>query len=350
MSIDKRLFGKTKDGIDVFEYTVLNSGRCGFRVITYGACLNGILVPDREGAIRDVCIGFPDPAAYEENRTGCAGAVIGRVGGRIAGASFVLDGKEYQLEKNNGKNTLHSGNAGFDKVVWEVAATDEYSVSLHYLSPDGDQNFPGNLDVTVTYSVTEDNSLVIAYDAGTDRKTLCDITNHCYFNLNGHQSGNILCHQLQMLADWVLDVGTDLIPTGKLIPVGEVPFGFTVPSVIGKVIRDSFECENVSYHGGIDTNYCVGSHTDLRHMATLYSEDSGIEMRVITDQPSVHVYTGMCLDFPGKNHASYQPYAGIAMLTEHYTDSVHHPEFPSYELEPGQKYHTVTKYCFSVRK
>ena len=301
------------------------------------------------GKTRDVCLGFSDVERYEGDQNGCAGAVIGRVGGRISNASFTLEGKEYFLTANNGKNTLHSGNEGFDKRVWSIEAVDENTVRLELISEDGDQGFPGRLKTAVSYSFTEDNTLRIKYEAETDKTTLCDITNHCYFNLNGHSQGDILGHELEIAANLVLEVKTDLIPTGRFVPPDGLPFGFIHSAKIGDVIEKSKMFEGIAYHKGIDINYCIGEHQGLYQIATLYSEESGIEMNVRTDQPSIHIYTGMCLDFGGKEGSVYRPYSGIAMLTEHYPDSVHFPAFPSYILRPEDHYETITEYSFSIK-
>ena len=350
MSISKREFGIAANGQVITEYTVINTKGYGFSVIDYGACLTSIRVPDKMGKVRDVCLGFSDIERYEGDQNGSAGAVIGRVGGRIANASFTLEDKEYRLTANNGKNTLHSGNEGFDKRVWSAEAVDENTVRLELVSEDGDQGFPGQLQTAVSYSFTEENALRIKYEANTDKTTLCDITNHCYFNLNGHGQGDILGHELEIEEKHVLEVRTDLIPTGRLIPSEDLPFCFIRSAEIGDVIKESKMFEGIAYHKGIDINYCIGEHQGLSSIATLYSAESGIEMNVRTDQPSVHIYTGMCLDFPGKDGVIYRPYSGIAMLTEHYPDSVHFPTFPSYILRPEDCYETITEYIFSVRE
>lgn len=345
----QKLFGLTPLGEKVFEFSVINEKGYGFSAISFGACLTSIIVPDKTGTQTDVCLGFPALDRYEGDENGCAGAVVGRVGGRIANAQFNLDGNHYVLTANNGKNTLHSGNAGFDKRVWAGQFLDGNTVSFQLVSENGDQGFPGTLSAEIRYSFTEDNTLRLEYHGNTDKTTLCDMTNHCYFNLNGHDSGDILAHHLQINANWILDVGTDLIPTGKFLSAEGVPYSFLEEAEIGKVIECSKECEGVAFHKGIDTNYCFGNGKEMKEMATLYSRKSGIEMQVWSDQPSIHIYTGMCLDFSGKNNSYYSPYSGVAMLTEHYTDSVHHPEFPSYILTPEENYFTATEYRFGIR-
>lgn len=348
MSISSRWFGKSRNGEDVYEYTVKNRKGFGFSVIGYGADLTEIRVPDKNGNNLDVCLGFSSLERYEGEQSGCAGAVIGRVGSRISNACFDLDGETYNLTANNGPNTLHSGDRGFDRRVWNGYEIDDCSVGFELVSEDGDQGFPGTLQVNVEYSFSEHNELRIIYYAKTDKPTLCDITNHCYFNLNGHSSSTILDHDLQVFADRILDVGTDLIPTGYFIHTTDIPFGFVMPTSIRKAIEQSQKYQGIAFHRGIDTNYCLNEDGKIKHAARLSSLSSGIVMDVMTDQPSIHVYTGMCLDFSGKNGSYYQPYSGIALLTEHYPDAIHQPGFPSYILRPGEQYRTETTYAFSL--
>lgn len=351
MSIAQRPFGVTPNGEKVTEYTMTNRDGASVSILDFGGIITRILVPDRDGKLDDVSLSFDDIDVYAQGRSGSMGMLIGRVGNRIRGASFELEGRTYTLPKNNNGNCLHGG-VGFGLRMWEarpVLVEGGDALELTLTSQDGDQGFPGTLKVKVTYTFTDHNELGIHYKASTDQTTLCSLTNHAYFNLDGHASGTVRDQELQINADLVTEVGEGLIPTGRLLPVSEVPYNFTSPTRIGDVLDKTPECPGMTMAKGVDFNFCAGRDRETKVIATLYSPKTGRVMDVITDQPGVQCYTGNNLDNDGKDGVHYGPYAGVCLETQHYQDAIHQPHFPSIVLRPQDTYDTLTIYRFGVR-
>jgi aldose 1-epimerase len=350
----------TANGVPVQIYTLTNAKGMEARITNYGATLVSLSVPDRIGALTDVVFGFDSVAGYTQTPAPpYFGATIGRYGNRIGGASFKLDGKTYTMDKNDGANSLHGGNRGFDKVVWtakSVNSADGQSLELTYLSKDGEGGYPGNLSVTVTYTLTDANEVRIHYAATTDRNTVVNLTNHSYFNLSGPGSGEILDHILTINADRFTPVDSGLIPTGELRNVDGTPFDFRQPHPIGE--RINADDEQIKLGRGYDHNWVLNrSGNGLELAARVLDPKSGRVLEVLTTEPAIQFYTGNFLDgtFKGKgakeqDEVAYQHRGALCLETQHYPDSPNHPAFPSTELKPGQKYDTTTVFRFSVSK
>lgn len=351
MSISQKPFGITPAGEAVTEYTLTNARGASVSILDFGGVVTKIIVPDRENRLGDVNLGFDDPAVYAGD-SGSMGALIGRFGNRIAGAAFTLEGKAYTLGRNDGENNLHGGPEGFSVRMWRAEASEPDGVptlTLRLVSPDGDQGFPGELDARVSYSFNNACELGIHYRVRTDKPTLVNLTNHCYFNLDGHASGTVEDLTLQIYADYVTETGPGLIPTGKLIPVQDVPFGFSSETRLGDVLARTESCPAMKAAGGVDFNYCAGRDRETKLIATLYSPKTGRVMEVVTDQPGVQCYTGQGLHHTGKGGAAYGRFGGVCLETQHYPDAIHHPHFPSVVLRPQDTYDTFTLYRFGVR-
>jgi len=348
--ISKKPYGKMPDGTAVEEYTLTNRNGMTMKVITLGGIVTELHVPDRDGKTADVCLGCSNLEEYLEGHP-FFGAIAGRVGNRIAKGKFTLNGKEYTLAVNNGPNHLHGGTKGFDKKVWKARPDPEKEVPtlvLDYRSKDGEEGYPGDLDVEITYRLLDTNAWEITYVAKTDKPTPVNLTQHCYFNLAGHDSGTILYHLLQIDADKYTPTDDTLIPTGKIEPVKGTPFDFTTPTPIGKHIK-----EIKADPQGYDLNYVLnGKAGELRQIAQVTDPKSGRVMTVSTTQPGVRFYSGNFLDGKqkGKGGVRYKQYAGFCLETQHFPDSVNHPEFPSVILEPGKFYGHTTVYTFSTAK
>jgi aldose 1-epimerase len=346
-SFEKMDFGKTPDGTPVEQY-VLSNGKMTVKVITYGAIVTAIDAPDRNGKIGDVVLGFDNLEGYLAGHP-YFGAATGRVANRIAKAKFTLDGKEYKLAANNGPNTLHSGLKAFDKVVWkatDVSGSAGAAVKMSYLSPDGEEGFPGNLSVHITYSVTPANELRIDYSATTDQATPVNITNHSYFNLAGPASGSILGHEMMLAADLYTPVDDTLIPTGETTSVQGTPLDFTRPATIGSRIG-----ELKGEPGGYDHNYVLRSGGKELALAARVSEPtSGRILEMFTTEPAVQLYTANFLDgtLRGKGGVIYKKQQAFCLEAQHYPDSVNQPKFPSTILRPGSTYTQTTIYKFSA--
>jgi aldose 1-epimerase len=348
MVITRESFGRLPDGTPIQIYTLRNEAGLEARITTYGAILMSLKVPDRAGVPADVVLGFDTPDGYLGNHP-YFGAIIGRYANRIAKARFTIDGVEYRLAANNNGNTLHGGLKGFDKVVWDAEAielTDGGGVRLTYLSQDGEEGFPGNLAVTVVYTLTNANELRIDYEATTDKKTPVNLTNHAYWNLKGEGNGDILGHVLRLEADRITEVDSpvNLIPTGKILPVAGTPFDFTSPHAIGERIAQ--------VEGGYDHNFVLTSGGGKLALAARVEEpESGRVLEIWTDQPGIQLYTGNFLDgtVVGKGGKAYQKHYGFCLETQHFPDSPNHPNFPSTILEPGGTYRTTTVHKFSVK-
>lgn len=346
-SAQKMDFGKMPDGTPVELYT-LSNGRVTARVMTYGGIITELHVPDRAGKTADVVLGFDTLDDYIA-RSPHFGAITGRVANRIARAEFTLDGKEYRLAANNGPNTLHGGKKGFDKVVWkaqDVSGPAGPAVKLTYLSRDGEEGFPGNLNVAVTYTLTDDNALRIDYTATTDRATPVNLTNHSYFNLAGHASGTILDQELMLAADQYTPSDDQYIPTGQIAPVGGTPLDFTTPTAIGARIG-----QIQGEPGGYDHNYVIRpSGSSPAFAARARDPKSGRVLEMYTTEPGVQLYTSNFMDgnLKGKGGAAYKKHQAFCLEAQHYPDALHHPNFPSIILRPGVTYTQTTIYKFSA--
>ena len=350
MSIFTKPYGTCTTGENVTMYTIaLDSGEA-VDLLDYGATLHGIRVPGRDGEIADVCLGYSDPCVYASPKGGSMGGTIGRVGNRIGGAAFDLNGKHYALFKNDGENNLHSGPNGFHLRMWQAQAEgNAVTFTLH--SPDGDQGYPGDADIKVCYSFTKADgvcTLRIDYSAVSDADTLMNMTNHAYFNLNG--KGDVKGHLLKIDARRITQTDEGLIPTGKLICAKEAGLGFYEERRVGECIEQMAQYPIVANANGIDVNYAIESESGaVRDIAWLYSPDSGRLMTVATDQPGVQCYSGQGLHVIGKDGSAYAPYSGICLETQHFPDSIHHPEFAGIVLKAGETYQTTTEYRFSIK-
>ncbi len=344
MSIKKELFGKA-DGKDVFLYTLENKNGLIAKITNYGAIVTSLIVPDKNGKFDDIVLGFDSLQDYLDGHP-YFGAIVGRYGNRIAKGRFSLDGVEYTLATNNEKNHLHGGIKGFDKAVWnaeEFESNDGVGLKLSYISPDGEEGYPGNLSVKVTYTLTNNNELKIDYEAETDKATPVNITHHGYFNLAGAGKKDILDHILQIDADKYTVVDETLIPTGELRNVENTPMDFIAPHLIGERI------EHVS--GGYDHNYVLNNNGKMVKVIKVYEPESGRIMEVLTTEPGVQFYSGNFLDGTniGKDGKVYYKHYGFCLETQHFPDSPNQPDFPSTILKPGEKYGYTTIYKFLIR-
>jgi aldose 1-epimerase len=354
-TISQAPFGKTTDGTPVEIYTLRNSKGMEARIMTYGGIIVSLKVPDKNGNFGDVVLGFDSLDGYVNDAyiKGCPyfGALIGRYGNRIAKGKFTLDGKEYTLAINNAPNSLHGGQTGFDKRVWKATTfltADGPVLQLTYLSKDGEEGYPGNLSVTATYTLTEDNGVLLHYTATTDKATLCNLTQHSYFNLAG--KGDILNHLVYINADKFTPVDKTLIPNGELKPVAGTPFDFRTPTAVGA--RINADDEQIKFGNGYDHNWVVNKPLGkLGLVARVTESTTGRVMEVLSTEPGVQFYTGNFLDgsITGKGGWVYQLRNGLCFEPQHYPDSPNHPQFPSAELKPGQTYQSTIIYRFSVQ-
>jgi len=347
----KQSFGKTAAGVEADLYTLANGNGVEAAITTYGGIVVSLKTPDRAGLSSDVVLGFDSLDGYLKGHP-YFGALIGRYGNRIAKGRFKLNGVEYKLAVNNGENHLHGGIQGFDKVVWkarDVSTPEAASLELTYLSKDGEEGYPGNLSVTVTYTLTAKNDFKIDYLAATDKDTVVNLTNHSYFNLAGQGQGEILGHEVTINAGRFLPVDAGLIPTGERKAVLGTPFDFTRPMTIGARIQQ--DDEQLKRGKGYDHCYVLnGSGGALALAARVHEPKSGRVMEVLTTEPALQLYTGNFLDgtLTGKGGKVYQFRYGFCMETQHYPDSPNQPDFPSVVLKPGAKYQTTTVYRFSA--
>lgn len=350
LAITKEVFGQLADGREADLYTLTNPNGMVVKITNYGGIITHLTAADREGKWEDVVLGFDSLAPYLAGHP-FFGALVGRYGNRIAGGKFVLDGKQYSLAVNNGPNSLHGGLVGFDKALWaveEVKTDSTVALRMTHHSKDGDEGYPGNLDLTVVYTLSSENSLRIDYHATTDKATVINLTNHSYFNLTGMKR-DILSHELTVDADSIVPVNTELIPTGALRAVAGTPFDFRTPKQVGERIDDVSD-EQIKNGGGYDHCWVInGSNGSLRSFARLYEPESGRVMEAFTTEPGVQIYTGNFLDgtLKGKG-VTYGRRYGICLETEHFPDSPNQPQFPSVVVRPGEVYTTSTVYAFSV--
>ena len=336
MAITKSLFGTLDDGREAWLFDMRNANGMRVTATNYGGAIVSIWAPDKDGGLRDVALGLDTFAEY--NAT-FFGVVAGRVANRIGGGRFTLDGKPYQLEKNDGGiNHLHGGSQGFNRKLWQAEALDEQTLCLTLRSPDGDSGYPGALDVRMTYTLTEDNVLRIEYLAEAETKTVCNLTNHSFFNLEGHDAGDVYGHVMVVNADQVTEVDKHLIPTGVLKEVTGTAYDFRQAKPIGKDIAETGM--------GYDDNYVLNGTAPA---ASVYAPASGIKMTVRTDSPGVQLYTGNFLNGRqrGKGGAHYQKHGGFCLETQIFPDAINHPHFPSCVVEPGRPQRFFTEYAFS---
>lgn len=345
MNIKKQLFEQTQDGKNVYLYSLTNTTGLSTEIMTYGGIVKSLYVPDRSGESADIVLGYDRLEQYVKDNP-LFGAIVGRYANRIGNAKFTIDGIEYTQAKNNGKNHIHGGIKGFDKVVWDAKEMKDKSVpalKLTYLSNDGEEGYPGNLSCTVIYTLTNDNELKISYEAQTDKATVVNLTNHSYFNLAGHNSGDVLGHELMLNADSFTAADDDLIPTGEIKSVKGTPLDFTRLHTIGSRIAQ--------VSPGYDHNYVLNKKDDeLSLAAGVYEPTTGRVMEIYTTQPGVQLYTSNFLDIEnGKGNAAYKKHYALCLETQHFPDSPNKPQFPSVVLIPGEKYKQLTVHRFSVK-
>jgi aldose 1-epimerase len=351
-TVQKSAFGKTPEGKSVDLYVLTNSKGVTAKIMTYGAIVTELLVPDRTGKLGDVVLGFDNLDGYLKGHP-YFGAIVGRVGNRIAKGKFTLNGKEHTLALNNGVNTLHGGLKGFDKAVWQaepVAARDGVAVRFTHVSPDGEEGYPGTLTVSVVYTLTDNNELRLDYKATTDKDTPVNLCNHTYFNLGGAENGNILRHELMLNANHFTPVDDTLIPTGEIKSVEGTPLDFRKATLIG---ARSEQVKIGDGPTGYDHNFVLaGGGVKLDLVASAYEAASGRVMEVYSTEPGVQFYSGNFLDgtLKGKKSVVYEKHHGFCLETQHFPDSVNHANFPSTILKPGMVYTQTTVHKFSTRK
>ncbi len=354
--LTKTAFGTLPTGEEINLFTLTNSNGLEVSIMNYGGRIVTLKTPDREGKFDDLVLGFDTLDGYI-HKNPYFGALVGRYANRIAGASFVLDGKTFSVPMNDGPNSLHGGTKGFDKVVWtarEVHDGENAHLELSHRSPDGENGYPGTLDVQVSYELTDENELRIGYRAGTDKKTVINLTNHSYFDLSGQGERNVLDHVVTVNADYFTPINQHLIPTGEFQGVEDTPFDFRSPTVVGARIDDKNEQLKLAL--GYDHNFVLnrallnGSGGDLTFAARALHPKTGRVLEVSTTQPGIQFYTGNHLDgsVKGKGDATYPFRSGLCFETQHFPDSPNQPNFPSTELNPQEEYQSSTVFRFSV--
>lgn len=348
IDIEEKLWGHTAEGTAVKLFTLRNPNGVLFKITTYGAIITELHAPDRHGRAANIVLGFDNLEQYLKGHPSF-GATIGRVANRIARAEFTLEGRVCKLAANNGRNHLHGGWKGFDKRVWNATpvriSEDEAGVRFTYRSPDGEEGYPGNLEVTATYGLTSANELTVDFTAVTDQATPLNLTNHSYFNLAG--SGDVLDHELEIAAERYTPSDAELIPTGEIAPVKGTPLDFAAPAKIGARIQ-----QLKPNPGGYDHNYVLdGAAGEMRFAARAYEPKSGRVLEVLTTEPGLQLYTGNFLDgtLTGVGGIVYHQHSGFCLETQHYPDSVHHPHFPNTILRPGQTFRSSTVFRFAAR-
>lgn len=350
--MEKKLFGKLQDGNQVFLYSLKNDSGIHVNIINYGAIVTHVFVPDRNGKYADVVLGYDSLEGYVNDKV-FLGTIVGRYGNRIANGKFRLDGKEYQLAKNNGENHLHGGPKGFFKVLWNaepIISESGKSLKLTYVSQDGEEGYPGTVVLTVIYTLTNTNELKIDYEGKTDKPTILNPTNHSYFNLSGDFTKTILDNELQINADKFTPVDQNQITTGELRDVEGTPMDFRTSTPIGLRINNADD--QLNYGSGYDHNWVLNNFDkQVREIASLYHLSSGRLMKVLSDQPGLQFYSGNFLDgsFLGKNRIAYQKRTGLCLETQYFPDSPNKPHFPSVTLRPEETYKQTTIYKFLIK-
>jgi aldose 1-epimerase len=344
VGITEKPFG-SYEGESITEYTLTNSKGMQVSIINYGGTITRIITPDKNGAKGDVVLGYDSLAGYLQKANPYFGALIGRYGNRIAHGKFTLDGHTYSLAGNDHGNSLHGGNKGFDKVVWQAQKVGDNSIRLTYVSKDGEEGYPGKLTATVIYTLSDDNGLTLDYTATTDKATPVNLTSHAYFNLSAGKESTILNHILQIRADKFTPVNNQLIPTGKLADVNGTPMDFNTPKAVGKDID--------SVKGGYDHNWVLTrKNNELEKVAEVDDPLTGRFMEVYTTEPGLQFYSGNFLDGKlthTKGGEKYVKHAALCLETQHFPDSPNEPSFPNTILKPGQTYRQTTVYRFGVR-
>jgi aldose 1-epimerase len=351
VSIEKSVFGKMPDGTAVESYTLKNTSGMTVQVITYGCRIVKLLAADKNGKFGDMVLGHDTFEEYLKPGN-VQGAAVGRFANRIGGASFEIEGKKYALAANNGTNSLHSAPGGFQDRVWRLKSSDNTddapSVTFAYRSPHGECGFPGNLDATITYTLSTDNALIIDYKAVTDEETPVNLTNHSYFNISGDAKKSVLYNELQVNADYITAVGADLIPTGELIPVSGTAYDFNTAKTIGQDIKANDPM--LKSCGGYDHNFVIKGAQGMKKAAELYDQASGRLLMVFTDMPGIQIYTANHFGSDlGKGGIKHLAHHAVCLETQYFPDSVHQAEFPYQNLKPGEKFKSTTIYKFSVK-
>lgn len=351
MNIEKQVFGITSSGEEVTVFTLTNQNGISVSVLNYGGIIKNILVPDKKGQLADVVLGYDSLSQYEKNNS-YYGSFVGRNANRINKALIIIDGQTYQLEKNDRGNNLHSGYKCYNKFIYkgrELTTENCQSVELSRISPDMEQGFPGNLDIHVTYTLTDENELIITYHARSDKDTIVNLTNHSYFNLAGHNSGSILNHKVMILADNFTPIDSKLIPTGEIKEVAETPMDFRNLKSIGQDINADYD--QLKLAGGYDHNYVLHTNkSKVSKVAELVEENSGRVMEVLTDMPGMQFYSGNFISRGdiGKDGAEYKEQDGLCFETQHFPNACNTMNFPSSILKAGEEYKHVTIYKFST--
>ncbi|MBX3007220.1 MAG: galactose mutarotase [Melioribacteraceae bacterium] len=350
--IEKKTFGKISDGTETFLYTLKNKNGIIAEITNYGAAVVSLTAPDKNGELKDIVLGYDEAASYEKCQS-YFGVIVGRYGNRIGEGKFTLDGKEYQVSVNDGKNSLHGGFKGFNKRVWKaepIMGDSSQSLKLTYISEDGEEGYPGKVEISVTYTLNDKNELALYYSATTDKPTIMNPTHHSYFNLTGDFTKPILDHQLMIDAETYTPVDNGLITTGEFASVAGNPMDFRVLTNIGAKINDKFE--QLVFGKGYDHNWVINNWDgSVKKVAELYEPASGRLMEVISDQPGLQFYSGNFLNGSavGKGGVVYNYRTGLCLEAQHHPDSPNKPNFPSVRLNPGEQYKQVTIYKFSVK-
>jgi len=352
IQLQKQPFRKLPDGQEALLYTLTNANGLSVKITEFGATIVAINTPDAAGQIDDILLGYDNLDGYLNDQV-YFGVTAGRYANRIKDANFSINSKNCQLARNHGKNHLHGGNKGFNKRLFKsepFTDNDSAGVKLSYLSPAGEENYPGNLVTTVVCSVNNQNQLTADFYAATDQTTIVNLTHHCYFNLLGPDKADILDHELQINADHFTTIDDELIPTGEIRPVKDSPLDFTKPAKIGKRINE--DCDQLKFAKGYDHNFVLnGKAGELKHAATLHEPNTGRVMQIQSTEPGIQFYSGNFLDgtIKGKHKRPYQHRTGLCLELQHFPDSPNHPNFPTTILTPGQTYRQTTIYTFSTR-
>lgn len=351
MAISKQFFGILPNQVSVDLFTLTNKYDMQVKITNYGGIVTSIQVPDKKGVLGEVNLGFDNLMDYLQETQPYFGAIIGRFGNRIANGKFTIDGQAYTVAKNSASNHLHGGNKGFDKVIWQAEMMEKRnsaSLVLTYLSPDGEEGYPGNLACKITYTLTDKNELQIDYQATTDKPTVLNLTNHCYFNLKDSGATTCLNHELGIFADAFTPINKNTLPTGKIKSVKQTPFNFLNPKKIGAQIEDNNL--QLKIGNGYDHNFVLKTGTGLKKAAKVIERESGRILEVFTTEPGVQFYTANWLDsnLIGHQNIAYQKHSAFCLETQHFPDSPNQPHFPSTVLRPDELFQSTTVYKFSV--